>query len=98
MKINKFSQLNESNEISYNNLLGYDMSMIDYLSKSFQLWTDAEDLPPKSADEYSIDELTDVQYDYIKKFIILWDLTEEFERDYNINGTKLEQKAKKFNI
>jgi hypothetical protein len=41
MKINKFSQLNESNEIPYNKSLGYDMSMIDYLAKSFQLWTDA---------------------------------------------------------
>ena len=98
MKINKFNQLNESDKIPYNKSLGYDMSMIDYLSKSFQLWTDAEDLPPKSADEYSIDELTEAQYDYIKKFIILWDLTEDFERDYNINGIKLEQKTIKFNL
>ena len=98
MKINKFNQLNESNEISYNKSLGYDMSMSDYLSKLYQLWTDAEGLPPVSADEQYSSELTKEQNSFLEKFIELWNSIEEIEQDYHDNGHYLTKTTRKFNL
>lgn len=99
MKINKFNQLNEYNEVPYNVSLGYDMPMIDYLSKLYQLWTEAEGLPPLSADDlWSEAELTKEQHKFLEKFLELWDLTEGIEQDYHDNGYALIKTTNKFNV
>jgi len=98
MRINKFNQLNESDDISYNKSLGYNNSMLDSLSELYQLWTDAEGLPHFSADEYGSEDLTDEQRNYIEKFNEFWELTQDFEQDYHANGYSLIKKTKKFNL
>ena len=98
MKINKFNQLNESDEISYNKSLGYDNSMFDSLSELYKLWTDAEGLSHFSADEYGSEDLTDKQIDYLENFNDFWELTQDFEQDYHENGYALIKKTKKFNL
>jgi len=98
MKINKFNQLNEKTTEDYYKLLGYDMSILDYLSKAYQLWTDAEELPQISADEHTIKNLTNNQNEFLKKFLELYDIVDELEVEYYSEYFPLKIKANKFNI
>lgn len=94
MKIERF----KLNEMKYNQELGYDSSISDYLSSAYQLWSDAEGLPQLSADEHDTEDLTPEQQHFISAFINMWKIASEFEREYfNANFlTKL--KARKYNI
>ena len=94
MKIERF----KLNEMKYNQELGYDYSISDYLSSAYQLWSDAEGLPQLSADEHDMEDLTPEQQKFINSFIDIWEIVCDFEREYfNANFlTKL--KARKYNI
>ena len=98
MRINKFNQINENTHKTYYEVLGYDMSMTDYLSKVYQLWTDAEELAQISADEQDTKVLTIEQNNFLKEFLKLWDMVGEFEHTYNNEKFILKRQAKKFNI
>jgi len=93
MKIKRF---NESSEIPYYKELGYDRSMIDYLSASYQLWCDAEGLEQLSAEDQYSDKLTNKQNQYLEAFMMLWDLTDDFE--CNFSSPDFGKIVKKYNL
>jgi len=77
----KFSKITESK--TYFEELGYDDSIINYLSAAYQLWSEAEGLPQLSADEHDFDNLTPEQQTFIQTFIDMWDIVTDFEREYD---------------
>lgn len=95
MKIKRF---NESSNTPYYQELGYDRNMLDYLSASYQIWTEAEGLPPLSADEHDKTNLTSEQSKYLTAFIELWDITDDFERIYSEPNFVPKSIANKYNI
>jgi hypothetical protein len=96
MKIKKFNE--SSNDQPYYKELGFDMDVTDYLAASYQLWTEAEGLPPLSADEYNREKLTPEQIKYLDAFIELWDITEDFENIYSKDNFVPKSITNKYNL
>lgn len=94
MKIKKIYEQKEE----YYEMLGYKHDMEYYISKAYQLWTDAEGLEQLSADEHDRSKLTPEQLSYIDTFIELWNITSDFERIYSTEEFVLNIKAKKYNL
>jgi len=87
MKIKLFRDLNENysksvDDKEYNEILGYDSNITEYLVKLYSLWTDVEGLPPLSADEQDLSKLTNEQKEFLSAFIKIWDITDNLECKY----------------
>ena len=93
----KIKRLYETDD-KYYKILGYNASMLDYLSGSYQVWTEAEGLEQISADEQDIDKLTVEQNEYISAFIKLWDIASDFESEYYRDNFTAKLMARKYNI
>lgn len=96
MEIKKFNE--QYNDKPYYKELGYDKNILSYLAESYQLWCKAENLPQISADEQDINNLSKHEKDYIKAFIKLWDITDEFECKFSSEEYKLNNATKKYNL
>ena len=92
----KFSKIIESKK--YYEELGYNSSVMDYLSKAYQLWTDAEGLPQLSADEHDSNKLTPEQQKFIYTFIDMWNIVTDFEKEYDDPNFIAKLKSKKYNL
>lgn len=92
----KFTKIIENKK--YYEELDYDMSVIDYLSAAYQLWSDAEGLPQVSADEHDLSDLNPQQEKFIMAFIDMWEIANEFETEYDEPNFIVKLKAKKYNL
>ncbi len=94
----KIRKVYEENKEKYYEKLGYDNSLIGYLSSAYQLWCDAEGLEQLSGDEQDTSKLTDEQNKFLETFITIWDISQELENYYRAPDWDSKRIGKKYNI